>query len=84
MSTVRFGPGEFSSCFNQTIIDDSSPENVEIFELMILVNSLVMVGNQSILISRIIIIDDDIKGIMHVILYAYIILYNSFIGYLRQ
>ena len=60
MSIIQFGPGEVISCYNQTIIDDTVPEFLETFDLVILANSVIMAGNQS--ISQITIIDDDIKG----------------------
>ena len=60
MSLVQFGPGEVISCYNQTIIDDTAPEFFETFDLVILANSVIMVGNQS--TSQVTIIDDDIKG----------------------
>lgn len=60
VSMVQFGSGEVMSCYNQTIIDDTVPEFLETFDLVILANSVIMAGNQS--TSRITIIDDDIKG----------------------
>ena len=60
VSLVQFGPGEVMNCYNQTIIDDTVPEFLETFDLVILANSIIMAGNQS--TSQITIIDDDIKG----------------------
>ena len=60
VSIIRFGPGEVISCYNQTIVDDTVPEFLETFDLVILANSVIMAGNQS--TSQITIIDDDIKG----------------------
>ena len=70
-SLVQFSPGEVTSCYNQTIIDNTSPEYFEVFELVILLNDQIIIGNQS--LSRITIIDDDIKG--KIILYLYVITY---------
>ena len=62
MSSVQFSPGQVRNCYNQTIIDDTSAENPEIFDLVILMNnSEIIIGNCS--LSQIIILDDDIKGI---------------------
>ena len=60
ISSVQFGSGEVISCYNQTIIDDTVPEIFETFDLVILMSSVIVVGNQSTL--QITIIDDDIKG----------------------
>ena len=60
MSLVQFGPGEVMNCYNQTIIDDTVPEFLETFDLVILASSVIMAGNQT--TSQITIIDDDIKG----------------------
>ena len=63
VSSVQFGPGEIISCYNQTIIDNTVPENFETFDVVILPDSIITIGNQS--TSQIIIIDDDVKGNMH-------------------
>lgn len=60
VSSVQFSPGETRSCYNQTIIDNTIPEQFEMFNLVIIVNSQIIVGNQS--LSRITIIDDDVRG----------------------
>lgn len=73
-SSVQFSPGEVRNCYNQTIIDNTSPEYFEVFELVILLNDQIIIGNQS--LSRITIIDDDIKG--KIILYLYVITYFVF------
>jgi len=62
VSSVQFSPGQVRNCYNQTIIDNTSAENPEIFDLVILMNnSEIIIGNCS--LSQIIILDDDIKGI---------------------
>ena len=60
VSSIQFGPGKVISCYNQTIIDNAAPELFETFDLVILGNSVIVVGNQS--TSQITIIDDDVKG----------------------
>ena len=63
VSSVQFGPGEIISCYNQAIIDNTVPENFETFDVVMLSNSVITIGNQS--TSQVIIIDDDVKGNVH-------------------
>ena len=76
MSSVQFSPGEVRSCYSQKIIDDIVPEYFEMFDLVILMNSQIVIGNQSLL--QITIIDDDIKGICFAYMHSYIIFYHVF------
>ena len=56
-STVTFSPGQSRACYNQAVVNDDVPENTESFDVSIIDNPAIDIGDPG--VTRIDIIDDD-------------------------
>jgi len=60
---VTFAPGQARACYNQSVVNDAIPEDTESFDVSIVDNPVINIGDPG--TTRITIIDDDGSEFMH-------------------